>query len=164
MLIRENARVDGDRVVASMAPREGDNLRRAGEDVRRGDVVLHAGEVLTPARIGLAAALGLPELEVARRPTVAVFTTGDELRPPGQPLAPGELHDSNRALLQTLLIAEGLEPVAWPILPDDPAVLASALADAVFSFDIVITCGGVSAGEKDHLPALLADRGEVHFW
>lgn len=164
VLVKENARIEPGRVFATAIPREGENLRRAGEDVRAGEVVLRAGQVLTPARIGLVAALGLPEPEVARRPTVAVFTTGDELRPPGQPLAPGELHDSNRALLQTLLVAEGLEPVAWPILPDDPAVLAAALADAAFSFDIVITCGGVSAGEKDHLPALLAERGEVHFW
>lgn len=164
VLIKENAELREGRVFASAAPRPGEHLRRAGEDVRAGDRVLQRGEVLTPARIALAAALGHPGLPVARRPTVAVFTTGDELRPPGQALAPGEIHDSNRALLQTLLVAEGLEPVAWPILPDDPATLAAALADAAFSFDLVLTCGGVSAGEKDHLPPLLADRGEVLFW
>ncbi len=164
VLIQEQAELREARVFATGTPRPGDHIRRAGEDVRAGDIVLRRGEVLTPARIALAAALGHPGLDVARRPTVAVFTTGDELRPPGQPLAPGEIHDSNRALLQTLLVAEGLEPVAWPILPDDPAVLGAALADAAFSFDLVLTCGGVSAGEKDHLPALLAERGEVLFW
>jgi molybdopterin molybdotransferase len=126
--------------------------------------VLRAGQVLTPARLSLAAALGHAELEIVRRPTVAVFTTGDELRPPGQPLAPGEIHDSNRVLLQTLLMAEGLEPVAWPVLPDDPVRMAAALRDAAFSFDLIITCGGVSAGEKDHLPQLLRELGRVHFW
>lgn len=164
VLIKENARLEGERVLADPVPAAGANIRRAGEDVSPGQRVLEAGQVLTPARISLAAALGLPTLPAARRPTVAVFTTGDELQPPGNPLAPGQIFDSNRSLLQSLLVAEGLEPVAWPILPDDPARIASALEDAAFSFDVVITCGGVSAGEKDHLPALLRERGEVHFW
>lgn len=164
VLIKENARLAGDRVLAETAPGAGANIRRAGEDVAAGQRVLEAGQVLTPARISLAAALGLPTLPAARRPTVAVFTTGDELQPPGNELAPGQIFDSNRSLLQSLLVAEGLEPVAWPILPDDPARIASALEDAAFSFDVVITCGGVSAGEKDHLPALLRERGQVHFW
>ncbi|WP_339829485.1 gephyrin-like molybdotransferase Glp [uncultured Arenimonas sp.] len=164
IVIKENARLDGDRLSTDHAPSANDHIRRAGEDVQPGTLLLSAGDVLTPARLGLAAALGLAELTVARRPTVAVFTTGDELKPPGQTLAPGEIHDSNRAMLQTLLLAEGLEPVAWPILPDDPARIASMLEDAAFSFDLVITCGGVSAGEKDHLPALLQARGETHFW
>mgnify|MGYP003640373899 CR=1 FL=1 len=164
IVIKENARLDGDRLSTDHAPSANDHIRRAGEDVQPGTLLLSAGDVLSPARLGLAAALGLAELTVARRPTVAVFTTGDELRPPGQALAPGEIHDSNRAMLQTLLLAEGLEPVAWPILPDDPARITSMLEDAAFSFDLVITCGGVSAGEKDHLPALLQARGETHFW
>lgn len=164
IVIKENARVDGDRLSTDHAPTANDHIRRAGEDVKPGTRLLCAGEVLTPARLGLAAAIGLPELAVARRPTVAVFTTGDELKPPGQALAPGEIHDSNRAMLQTLLLAEGLEPVAWPILPDDPERIRSMLEDAAFSFDLVITSGGVSAGGKDHLPAMLQSRGETHFW
>jgi molybdopterin molybdotransferase len=164
IVIKEDATVDGGRMVPSAAPRAGVHVRRAGEDVRPGDLVLHAGSRLGPSHLGLAAALGAHDLPVRRRPTVAVFTTGDELRAPGQALAPGEIHDSNRPLLMSLLLAEGLEPVAWPVLPDDPATIAAALADAAFSFDLVITCGGVSAGEKDHLPALLQREGAVHFW
>jgi molybdopterin molybdotransferase len=164
VLVKEDAREADGRVFATASVAPGAHVRRAGEDVAVGDHVLQAGDVLTPARLGLAAALGLDGLEVHRRPTVAVFTTGDELRPPGQPLAPGEIHDSNRVLLQTLLMAEGLEPVAWPVLPDDPERMRTALRDAAFSFDLVITCGGVSAGEKDHLPALLREQGEVYFW
>ena len=125
---------------------------------------MHAGQVLTPAALSLAAAVGLHDLPVHRRPTVAVFTTGDELKAPGQQLVRGEIYDSNRVLLQTLLIADGFEPVTWPVLPDDPARIQAALRDAAFSFDVVITCGGVSAGEKDFLPVLLAEHGEIHFW
>jgi molybdopterin molybdotransferase len=164
ILIKENARVDGDSVHALEACRAGQHVRRMGEDVAVGDVVLVRGERLGPSQVSLAAALGLPELPVHRRPTVAVFTTGDELRAPGQALAPGEIHDSNRSLLLSLLLAEGLEPVAWPVLPDDPARIASARQDAAFSVDVVITCGGGSAGEKDHVTGLLAREGAVHFW
>ncbi len=164
VVIKEDVRLDGDRVVLAGPVHAGAHVRHAGEDVRAGDVVLRAGQVLTPARLSLAAALGRHDLPVFRRPTVAVFTSGDEIKSPGLPLAPGEIYDSNRVLLQTLLIADGFEPVAWPVLPDDPARIEAALRDAAFSFDVVITCGGVSAGEKDFLPALLRGQGEVHFW
>jgi molybdopterin molybdotransferase len=164
VVMKENCALEGNRVRILSAPAAGANLRRAAEDVRRGERVLEAGRVLTPAAIGLAAALGEATLRVHRRPTVAVFTTGDELRPPGSHLGPGEIFDSNRALLQTLLVAEGFEPVAWPVLPDDPARIEAALRDVADSFDVVISCGAVSAGEKDFLPALLAAEGSIHFW
>ena len=164
VVMKEHTAQDGPIVVISERVVCGQHLRRTGEDVREGDVVLHRGQALSPAALSLAAAIGLPDLEVHRRPTVAIFTTGDELKPPGLSLQPGEIHDSNRVLLQTLLRADGYEPVAWPVLPDDPARIAAALHDAAFSFDVVVTCGGVSAGEKDFLPALLAEHGEVYFW
>jgi molybdopterin molybdotransferase len=107
-------------ITPTQAPKPGQHVRRRGEDVQPGDVVLRAGTRLGPSHVSLAAALGAHDLPVRRRPTVAVFTTGDELRAPGQALAPGEIHDSNRPLLQSLLLAEGLEPVAWPVLPDEP--------------------------------------------
>lgn len=162
--VRETARVEGDRVRVPADVTAGANIRRAGEDVAIGDRVLVPGQVLTPARVSLAAALGLDQLLVAPRPTVAVFTTGDELVPPGMPLAPGQIHDSNRELLLGLLRAEGLDPTAWPVLPDDPARVESMLRDAAASFDLVLTCGAVSAGERDHIPALLQARGRVRFW
>jgi molybdopterin molybdotransferase len=164
VVIKENCEAAGNVVRVLVAPPVGANVRRAAEDVRRGERVLEAGRVLTPAALGLAAALGEPTLRIHRKPTVAVFTTGDELRPPGMPLGPGEIYDSNRVLLQSLLAAEGYESVAWPTLPDDPARIEAALRDAAESFDLVITCGGVSAGEKDYLPELLAREGRVHFW
>ena len=169
VVIKENARMEGDRVVVPGGSVAGANVRRAGEDVRVGDLVLRAGQVLTPARIALAASLGFASLSVSRRPTVAVFSSGDELVEPGLPLAPGEIYDSNRELLMGLLRADGLEPTAWPRLPDDARRVEIALRDAACAFDLVITCGAVSAGEKDHIPAVLAEecrqgRGETHFW
>ena len=164
VVMKEQVRIDGGQVIVPAGLRPGCNIRRAGEDVLTGERVLRAGDVMTPVSLSLLAALGFDRVGVRRRPTVAVFTTGDEIRPPGQVLAPGEIYDSNRVLLQTLLAADGYEPVTWPALPDDPARLQAALSDAASSFDVVITCGGVSAGEKDFLPNLLATCGEVHFW
>jgi molybdopterin molybdotransferase len=162
--MKEDTDVEGSRVRFRTRVVAGQHVRRAGEDVRQGERILVAGDVLAPAALSLAVAVGRDSLRVHRRPTVALFTTGDELRPAGAPLAPGEIHDSNRVLLQALLQAEGYHPVAWPVLPDDPARIAAALGDAAAAFDVVITCGGVSAGEKDHLPAWLAAQGSVHFW
>lgn len=164
IVIKENTRLEGDRVRVQQAPKAGQHVRRAGEDVRIGDALLAAGQVLTPSRIALAAGQGVDRLEVVRRPTVAVFTTGDELVEPGLPLRPGELYNSNRELLMGLLRADGYEPVAWPNLTDNPAAIDAGLRHAGHAFDVVITCGGVSAGEKDHIPALLQAEGDVHFW
>ncbi|MCF7220496.1 gephyrin-like molybdotransferase Glp [Marilutibacter chinensis] len=162
--IKESVQVDGGhvRVPDGIAP--GANVRRAGEDVRAGDPVLRAGSVLSPARVSLAASLGMDTLRVSRRPTVAVFTSGDELVEPGMSLAPGQIYDSNRELLMGLLRAEGLEPTAWPRLPDQPRAVEAALRDAGCAFDLVITCGAVSAGEKDHIPGVLGRFGRIHFW
>lgn len=164
VVMKENTALDGDDVVVQIAPRPGQHVRRAGEDSRVGDLLLHAGDTLTPARIGLAASQGLAQLDVVRRPTVAVFATGDELVEPGMALGPGQIYNSNRDQLMGLLRAEGLEPVAFPTLPDDAAQVTSALRHAGEAFDLVLTCGGVSAGEKDLLPELLQRRGRVRVW
>ena len=164
IVMKENTRMDDGLVRVLQTPKSGQHVRRAGEDVRIGDALLAAGQMLTPSRVALAAGQGVDRLEVARRPTVAVFTTGDELVEPGLTLRPGELYNSNRELLMGLLRADGYEPVAWPNLLDDPAAIDSGLRHAGHAFDVVITCGGVSAGEKDHIPALLQAEGVVHFW
>jgi molybdopterin molybdotransferase len=164
VVIKEDVANDGDAIRVPAGLPLGANVRRRGEDVEAGDRVLRVGQWLSPARVSLAASLGLPSLSVSRRPTVAVYTTGDELVEPGIALAPGQIYDSNRELLMGLLRADGLEPTAWPRLPDDPKQVEIALRDAACAFDVVITCGGVSAGEKDHLPGVLARFGEVHLW
>ncbi|RZA34275.1 MAG: molybdopterin molybdenumtransferase MoeA [Lysobacteraceae bacterium] len=164
VVIKENVVVQDDVVSVPAGVRIGAHVGRAGEDVGIGELVLQRGSVLSPARASLLAALGVAEVEVAKRPTVAVFTTGDELVEPGLPLLPGQIYNSNRELMMGLLRAEGLEPVAWPTLPDDPARMEVMLRDAASAFDVVLTCGGVSAGEKDLVPGFLESQGEVHFW
>ncbi|PJJ99552.1 molybdopterin molybdenumtransferase MoeA [Lysobacteraceae bacterium NML91-0213] len=139
-------------------------VRRAGEDCRVGDLLLTRGDVLTATRLALCAAQGMTDVAVHRRPTVAVFTTGDELAEPGMPLGPGMIYNANRVQLMALLREAGLEPTAWPTLPDDPGQMYSALLHAGHAFDLVLTCGGVSAGEKDHLPQLLRERAHIVFW
>ncbi len=151
-------------VTIQAAPSAGASVRLAGSDVRAGDLVIQTGQVLTPARIGLAAALGVSRLAVAPRPTIAVLATGDELVEPGMPLGPGQIYNSNRDMLMAQLRALGYAPTAWPTLPDDPQRIRTMLEDAAAAFDVVITCGGVSAGEKDYLPRLIQELGRIHFW
>lgn len=164
VVIKENTRLEGDVVVLAPGTLRGQHVRLAGSDCPAGAPVFEAGTTLGSAGLGLLAALGFATVPVHRRPSVAVFTTGDELKPVGTPLRRGEIFDSNRVLLQSLLAEEGIDTLSWPTLPDDPARLAAALRDAACSYDVVITCGGVSAGEKDHLPALLREHGRIHFW
>ena len=164
VVMREDTHIDGDAVWMPAGVRQGANVRKAGEDAQPGDLVLRAGTSLSAVHVSLAASLGIERLPVSAKPTVAVFTTGNELVEPGMPLQPGEIYNSNRELLMGLLRAEGLEPVAWPTLPDDPERIASMLQDAASSFDVVITCGAVSGGEKDHIPGMLQAHGSVHFW
>lgn len=164
VVIREDVVTEGDVVGVPGGVRHGANVRKGGEDARAGELVLRAGTALNAVQVSLAASLGIERLPVSATPTAAVFTTGDELVEPGLPLQPGEVYNSNRELLMGLLRADGLEPTAWPTLPDDPARITAMLRDAASSFDVVITCGAVSAGEKDHIPALLQANGTVHFW
>jgi molybdopterin molybdotransferase len=162
--IKEHTRIEEGVVAIEPGTAAGANVRRRGEDVAEGATVLRAGTTLTPAQLGLVAALGLANVDVARLPSVAVFTTGDELRPLGETLGPGQIHDSNRVLLQSLLAQEGVDTLAWPPLPDDGARIAAALSDASQAYDLILTCGGVSAGEKDLLPDLLRANGSIEFW
>lgn len=163
VVIKENVRVDGDGVVVG-AERPRANVRPPGEDYRVGEVALRAGTRLTAARLGVLASLGCDVVEVVRRPRVALFVTGDELVPPSQPLGFGQIHDSNRYSLGALLRQCGVEPAIVGHLPDDPAVLREALRDAGAECDLILSSGGVSAGEADFLPALIAELGRVHFW
>ncbi len=164
VVIREDVRAEGECIVIPCRLPAGSNVRRAGEDAEPGDLVLRRGTALTPVQVSLAASLGIDRLPVSARPTVAVFTTGDELVEPGMALQPGQIYNSNRELLMGLLRADGLEPTAWPTLSDDPERIATMLQDAASSFDLVITCGAVSGGDKDHIPAFLQGHGTVHFW
>ncbi|GAB2617656.1 molybdopterin-binding protein [Novilysobacter erysipheiresistens] len=126
-----------------------------------GPTIRH-GVVMTPARVALAASIGVPSLSVARRPTVAVFTTGNDLVEPGMSLAAGQAYDSNRELLMGLLRAEGLEPTAWPRLPDDRRQIEIALRDAGCAFDLVVICGSSRSSAGGFVAGVLEQFGTVH--
>lgn len=152
----------GIRIGAGVKP--GDNVREAGEDLARGDRVLAKGARLAPADLGVLASVGLAEVEVSRNIKVAFFSTGDELRPVGEPLADGLIYDSNRYTLYGMLARLGVEIIDLGIVRDDPALLDRAFLRAEDEADIVITSGGVSVGEADYVKETLRARGEVAFW
>lgn len=146
------------------AVRRGENRRRAGEDLARGGTAIAGGRVLRPSDLGLAASLGFDALTVRRRLRVALISTGDELREPGQPLPTGCIYDSNRASLTGALQRLGVEVVDFGLVRDEPAALEVAFSRAAAQCDAVVTSGGVSVGEADYTRQLLARLGEVAFW
>jgi molybdopterin molybdotransferase len=146
------------------APALGDWIRRRGEDVRTGDVVLARATRLTPQALGLAASVGAVTLQVLRRPRVALLSTGDELVMPGEPLKPGAIYNSNRFMLRALLQAAGCECTDLGIVPDQLQATREALRQAARGHDLILSSGGVSVGEEDHLkPAVMAE-GRLALW
>ena len=142
----------------------GANARRKGEDLARGGVALAAGRLLRASDIGLLASLGLVEANVRQRLRVAYFSTGDELRSPGEPLDPGSIYDSNRYTLGAMLQRLNVEPIDLGVVRDDPAALAATLKLAAETADVVLTSGGVSVGEADFTRTQLQTLGDVSFW
>ena len=162
---QELCRAEGQQVI--IAPgviRPGENRRQRGEDLACGQPALQAGRVLLPADVGLVASLGMATVAVRRRLRVALFSTGDELRTLGQPLAPGCIYDSNRYSLMAALQRLGMDVIDLGLVRDDPAALQATLEAAVAQADVVLTSGGVSMGEADYTRDLLARMGEVAFW
>ncbi|MGI4985096.1 MAG: molybdopterin molybdotransferase MoeA [Janthinobacterium lividum] len=155
----------GARVVLRIAGfQRGANRRLAGEDLARGTVVLPAGRILRASDLGLLASLGFAQIPVRRRLRVAYFSTGDELRPVGQPLEAGCVHDSNRYTLHAMLLRLGVEPIDLGIVRDDPDALSAALRDAASRADAILSSGGVSAGDADFVRDVFAALGDVVFW
>lgn len=145
--------------------REGENIRRTGEDIKLGEVALARGQLMGPAEMGLLASLGLAEATVFRKLRVAIFSTGDELLQPGAPAEPGRIYDSNRYSLRGMLSElGGVETLDLGSIRDDRAAIKAALLDAAARSDVIITSGGVSVGEADYIKQLLAEVGEVVFW
>ena len=145
-------------------PEAGQWIRRRGEDVMHGAEVLAAGARLTPQSIGLAASVGAATLTVRRRPRVALFSTGDELLMPGQPLEPGAIYNSNRFTLRGLLQAAGCEIIDLGIVPDRLGATREALRNAAQGSDLILTCGGVSVGDEDHLKPAAQAEGWLEAW
>ncbi len=144
--------------------RAGENRRRRGEDLARGQPAVRAGRVLRPSDVGLIASLGFDRVVVRRRLRVALFSTGDEIRAPGEPLPPGCIYDSNRYSLTAALQRLGVEVLDLGLVRDDPAALRATFERAVREADAVLTSGGVSVGEADYTRTLLAEMGDVAFW
>jgi molybdopterin molybdotransferase len=162
---QENVEVRDGTIFTQSPVAAGDHLREAGEDMRAGETVLHAGTLLGAAELGAAVSAGAAELSVYRRPRVQVLCTGDELRAPGEPLGPGEIHNSNAAMLDALAAAEGAIVAGAKRLPDDRAATEAGLQDALDDADVVIISGGVSVGPHDHVKPALAGLGvEEVFW
>lgn len=164
VIVQEVTRLEDGLVVVPDGQRRGQNTRRAGEDLARGAVALAAGQHLGPAELGLLASLGIVEVAVRRRLRVAFFSTGDELASLGQPLAPGQIYDSNRYTLHGLLAGLGAEVIDLGVVPDRPDALEATLREAAAMADAIITTGGVSVGEADFVREVLARLGEVKFW
>ncbi len=164
VVMQEQCEPEGNGVRVNTVPRPGQWIRRRGEDVRQGAVVLPAGTRLTPQGLGLAATVGAATLCVAARPRVALFSTGDELAMPGQPLKPGAIYNSNRFTLRALIQALGCECTDLGIVPDRLDATRAALRQAAQGNHLIVTSGGVSVGDEDHLRPAVAAEGRIDLW
>ncbi|HET7416800.1 MAG TPA: gephyrin-like molybdotransferase Glp [Solirubrobacterales bacterium] len=179
----EDAHEENGQMLPARPVQTGENIRRAGEDVEAGQTLIAAGQQIRAPEVGVLAAVGVAEIECARRPRVAILGSGDELVPPGQPLGPGQIHDSNSHALTALTREAGADPVHVTSLPDDPNTTRTAIAtalslelhqisslaegkfDAVRQVDVLVVAGGVSVGRHDHVKGALAELGvEERFW
>ncbi len=164
VMMQEDCQAEDDTVTIRPGIKRGANRRLSGEDIKAGSVVLAAGTRLRPQDLGQAAAVGRRELQVARPLSVALFSTGDELREPGTPLEPGCIYDSNRYTVHALLTGLGCRVSDLGILEDRLAPVQAALAAAAQGHDLILTSGGVSVGEEDHVKQAVETLGSIHAW
>jgi len=164
VMMQEDCRREGEEVIVRAGIKRGANRRLAGEDVKAGARVVERGQRLRPQDIGLIAAVGRTWAEVAQPLRVALFSTGDEIAEPGRALAPGQIYDSNRHTLGALLRQLGMVVDDLGILEDKHPVLERAIAEAALHHDAIMTSGGVSTGEEDHVRAAVESQGALHFW
>ena len=162
--MEEDCELEGDTVVLPPGLKPGANRRLRGEDVKAGEVVIATGQRLRPQELGLAASVGKSRLEVYRPLRAAVFSTGDEVRDPSGEVDAGCIFDSNRFSVMGLLKDMGCAVTDLGIIEDDEDAIATALQKAAADHDVLVTSGGVSAGEEDHVKAAVARDGEIHFW
>jgi molybdopterin molybdotransferase len=164
VFMQEDVSVEDGRVRLPPGLKRGANMRPPGEDVAEGALIIPAGRLLKPQDIALAAATGHQTILVRQPLRVAIFSTGDELVEPGATLGPGAIYDSNRIMLAALLGRLGARVRDFGILPDDRNILAERLAEAAEQSDLIITSGGVSLGEEDHVKAAVEAKGQLVFW
>jgi molybdopterin molybdotransferase len=164
VVMQEMCEADGEFVTVKHAPKSGEWIRRTGEDIRAGSVILPAGTRLRAQELGLAASVGLANLPVVKQPRIAVFFTGDELAMPGEPLAPGAIYNSNRFMLRGLLQNLGCNVSDYGIVPDTLDDTRETLRRAARDNDLIITSGGVSVGEEDHIKPAVEAEGRIDMW
>ncbi|HEU0218698.1 MAG TPA: gephyrin-like molybdotransferase Glp [Stellaceae bacterium] len=164
VMMQEDCVISKGQVTMKPGLKKGANRRHAGEDVAEGAIVQHAGRRLGPADLGLVAALGHDRLRVHKRLRVALISTGDEVRNPGAPLPPGAIYDANRIMLDSLLRGLGCTVSDLGIIADRETALADILAEAAEQHDLIVTSGGVSTGEEDHVKAAIERLGRLDFW
>ncbi len=164
VVMQELCEHDGDHVLINTVPIAGESVRRMGQDIAVGEEVLPAGLRLTPQAIALAASVGVAQLAVYRRIKVAVFSTGNELVMPGEPLPPGGIYNSNRFMLRALLADLGCEVEDFGIVPDDLELTRDVLRRAAEGHDLILTSGGVSVGEEDHVKPAVEAEGRLDMW
>ena len=164
VIMQERVERDGDTITLLTGEKSGANVRYAGEDIGAGEVVIPRGTRLGASCLGLMASLGLESVAVYRRPRIAFFSNGDELRPVGTPLALGEVYDSNRYTLFAMLSELGVEQIDLGVVKDDPDAIAATIEEAASRADLVITTAGASVGEADYIKDILIRLGQVSFW
>lgn len=161
---QEDVEARGERILISSHARPGAHVRQAGEDIRRGSDVFTPGHKLRPADIGLLASLGISEVKVKRPIRVAFFSTGDELRSIGEPLKEGEVYDSNRYTLYSMLTKMGCQVIDMGVVADSPDAIRTAFREASEIADVILTSGGVSVGDADYVKMVLNELGKIRFW
>jgi len=164
VVMQEQTEPDGDAVEILHTPKAGEWITAQGADIRRGSVILPVGTRLTPQALGLAASVGCAQLAVTRRIKVAVFFTGDELTMPGEPLKPGAIYNSNRFTLRGLLERLGCDVTDYGIVPDSLAATRDTLREASREHDVILTSGGVSVGDEDHVKPAVEAEGRLALW
>ena len=164
VVMQEQVELNDHKIRLAAGQKAGQHVRKAGEDLVRGQVALAGGRRLAPADLGLIASLGIGEVNVLRRPRVAFFSNGDELRSIGQTLSPGEVYDSNRYTLHGMLSRAGMALTDLGVVPDDREEICAAFQSATGIADVLITSAGASVGDADFIQEVLDELGEVHFW
>jgi len=164
VVMQEKCKADGNQVYMDTVGNIGANIRPQGQDIRQGGTVLEKGHRLRAQDLGLIASLGIASVDVRCRLKVAIISTGEELVEPGNPLKPGQIYNSNRYMLQALLEGWGFDVLDFGITADDPQIISGIMSEASREADAIITTGGVSVGEEDHVKAVVESLGHIDLW